>query len=127
MATKRFASAADAEEWLSSDELGLAVFQRVAEIVQERGGAELRVAVTQLGWARRRGFAYLWSPQRWLAEPDAEVVLALDLPRHDASPRWQQVVPVRSGRFMHHLELRTVAEVDDEVAGWVIEAYDDAG
>lgn len=127
MVAERFASAADAEEWLSSDELGLAVFQRVAQIVQEQGGAELRVAATQLGWARRRGFAFLWSPRRWLGERGAEVVLSFDLSRRDASPRWKQVVQVRPGRFLHHLEVRSIDEVDDEVARWAVEAYDGSG
>jgi hypothetical protein len=103
------------------------VFQRIAEIVEGCGGAELRVAATQLGWARTRGFAYLWSPQRWVGRGGAEVMLGLDLPRRDPSPRWQQVVQVRPGRFLHHLEVRSAAELGDEFADWVVEAYGEAG
>lgn len=124
---KRFVTAEDAEAWLSSDELGLAVFQRIAQVVDECGGAQLRMSVTQLGWARERPFAYLWSPQRWVGGQGEEVVLALDLPSRDQSPRWQQIVEVRPGQYTHHLEVRSADEVDQEIADRLREAYHAAG
>ena len=45
----------------------------------------------------------------------------------DHSPRWKQVVEPAPGRFTHHLELRSVDEVDDEVGGWLREAWEAAG
>lgn len=114
---------ADGWAFFEGDPLGRAVFDLVADRIDECGGAELRVARTQVGWARRRGFAFLWNPQRWLGERGAPLVLTVALASRDPSPRWKEVVEVRPGVFNHHLEIRSVGEVDDEVLGWVDQAY----
>lgn len=33
----------------------------------------------------------------------------------------------QAGVWMHHIELRDVGQVDDEVCGWLAEAYASAG
>jgi hypothetical protein len=118
MTSKRWADPDDAEVFFGDDAMGLAVFHRVLDEVDACGGAELRVAPTQVGWARRRGFAFLWSASRWLGDSAAPVV---------ASARWKQVVQIRPGLCNHHLEIRDEADLDDEVLGWVREAYVAAG
>jgi hypothetical protein len=54
-------------------------------------------------------------------------VLSVALPREVADPRWKEVVHPSPGVWMHHLELHSPAEVDDEVRAWLAEAYDAAG
>ena len=127
MASKRWAERGDAEAFFAGAPLGLDVFDRVAAAIGTWGGAELRVAKTQVGWARRRGFAFLWSASRWLDERGAPLVLTVALPSRVESPRWKQVVEVRPGLWNHHLEVRAAADVDDEVLGWIRGAYDAAG
>lgn len=82
---------------------------------------------SQVVLRRRRGFAYVWLPGRWLAHPAAEVVLSIALPRHEASPRFKQVAHAAPRVWMHHLEVHAAADVDAEVAGWLEEAYRAAG
>ena len=101
----------------------LAELEIVADRVADLGGAELRVSTTQIGWARRRGFAFLWNPQRWLGQRGAPLVLTLGLPERDPTPRWKEVVEIRPGLYTHHLEVRAVEDVDDEVLTWVDRAY----
>jgi hypothetical protein len=55
------------------------------------------------------------------------VVLSIALGRHDPSPRWKEVVHPSPKQWMHHLEVRTVADLDDEVAAWLHEAATRAG
>ncbi|SRR5512138_1084364 len=113
------------EEFFAGQPLGLATYAWVRTRVAELGGAEVRVSTSQVAFRRRRGFAFLWRPDRYLDDPDVEVVLTLVLDRHDPSPRFKEVVhPGRS--WVHHLEVRDVAELDEEVEGWLREAYDDA-
>jgi len=119
----RWATRADARVFFGEDPLGWAVFEAVAGVIDECGGAELRVAATQVGWARSRGFAFLWKPQRWLGGRAAPLVLSVDLPDRDPSERWKQAVEVRRDHWMHHLEIRSAADVDDEARGWVSRAY----
>ena len=113
----------EGRQFFADDPLGLAVFEIVADRVADLGGAELRVSTTQIGWARRRGFAFLWNPQRWLGQRGAPLVLTLGLPERDPTPRWKEVVEIRPGLYTHHLEVRAVEDVDDEVLTWVDRAY----
>lgn len=116
-----------AEHFFCDCALGGAVFRQVQATIGGLGGCDLRVDETQVGWARRRGFAFLWLPGRWLQGQHAEVVLSVGLPRHDDSPRWKQVTEVRPGLFMHHLELRATSDIDSEVDNWLAEAFEAAG
>ena len=114
------------ESLLAEQPLGLAAHARVLEILGALGAVDVRVAKTQLTYRRRRGFAYLWLPGTWLRNPAAEVVLSIALPREDGSPRWKQVAHPSARIWMHHLELRGLRELDDEVAGWLSEAWESA-
>ena len=107
--------------------LGLAAFDRVCEMLGETGAFEVRVSRSQVGFRRRRGFAYLWLPGQYLRNPTAEVVLSIPLDRRDDSPRFKEVVAVSPRHWMHHLELRAVGDLDDEVLAWLREAADLAG
>ena len=93
------------------------------EIVAALGAADVRVTRSQVAYRRRRAFAWTWLPGRWLRSPGAEVVLSVSLRRRDDSARWKEVVNPAPGRWMHHLEIRAAADLDDEVAAWLAEAW----
>lgn len=112
---------------LAGHPVALEVLARVRELLDALGPYDLRVSRSQLAFRRRRGFAYLWRPGQYLSGPVAEVVLSVVLGRQDPSPRWKQVVHPAPAHWMHHLELRSPAELDDQVAAWLREAYDRAG
>ncbi len=88
------------------------------------GAAELRVTRSQVAFRRRKAFAWAWIPDRYLRGGHAPLVLTLAFPWRDGSSRWKQIVEPAPGRFTHHLELRAVAELDDEVAGWLRQAWE---
>ncbi len=99
----------------------------MAAVVGEVGPSERRITKSQIAWRRRRGFARVWTPDRYLHGDGAPLVLSVALPRRDASPRWKEVVEPRPGHWMHHLELRAEDDVDDDVAAWLREAWAAAG
>ena len=115
------------EGFFAGSPLGRAVFERVRAATDAAGGCRIRVSPSQVAFRRRRGFAYLWLPGRYLARPTAEVVLTIALGRHDPSPRWKEVAHPARAHWMHHLELHDPADVDEEVARWLREAADRAG
>jgi hypothetical protein len=115
------------EEFFAGRPLGLAVYERVRSIVDGFGPVEARVSKSQVAFRRRRGFAYLWLPGMYLANPAAEVVLSIALRRCIESPRWKEVVRPAPATWIHHLEIRDVAELDDEVASWLREAAEGGG
>lgn len=117
----------DPAEFFADSPLGLAVLERVRSITESFASVDLRVSRSQVTFRRKRGFAYLWRPGMYLEHPGAEVVLSIALARHVESARWKQVVEPSPGRWMHHLEIRAVQDIDDEVSGWLREAAVGAG
>lgn len=114
-------------EFFAGHPLGEQVFDRVWPVLATWPDSTARVSKSQVAFRRRRGLAWLWLPGRYLARPIAEVVLSVALGRRDRSPRWKEVAHPASAHWIHHLELRRVAEVDDEVDGWLREAAERAG
>ena len=112
--------------FFAGEPVGLQVYDEVVRLLDRAGPATVRVTKSQVAFRRRRGFCWLWLPAMYLRTPAAPVVVSVALPRMDESARWKQVVEV-GGHWMHHLELRDVAEIDGEVAAWLAEAYACAG
>jgi Domain of unknown function (DUF5655) len=102
-------------------------FAEVERAVARLGHSTVRVTKSQVAFRRRRGFAWVWLPGRWLRRPGAEAVLSIALARHDASPRWKEVAHPTERVWMHHLELPGPGLVDAEVRAWLAEAYAAAG
>jgi len=76
--------------------VALAVFVRVRSILEQLGSVEIRTSKTQVSFRRKRGFACLWLPGRYLTRPTADVVLSFALGRHDPSPRFTAPADGRS-------------------------------
>ena len=115
------------EEFFAGEPLGLAVYGKVRAVIESFGPFEVRVSKSQVAFRRARGFAYIWLPGRYLARPNAPVVLSIAVDRKIDSPRFKQVVQPPTGPWMHHLEVQGIEELDDEVAGWLAEAAEGAG
>jgi hypothetical protein len=113
--------------FFSGRPIGLAAYERVRAILDELGPYETRTTKSQVAFRRRRGFAYLWVPQMYLGPRGAPVVLSIALARHVASDRWKEVAHPSALMWMHHLEFRDPAEIDDCVRDWLAEAYREAG
>lgn len=104
------------------------IFDALRALIDEPGPCELAVTKSQVAFRRERPFAWAWMPGQYLrGRKLAPLVLSVALARRDPSPRWKQVVEPRPGRFMHHLELFSVNELDDEVRAWLREARELAG
>jgi len=114
------------EEHFAGHPLALAVLDGVRALVEGMGGAEVRTTKSQVAFRRRRGFAYLWLPGRYLAKPAADVVLSVVLGRRDESPRWKEIAHPSPAQWMHHLEVTDPAQIDAEVEAWLREAAERA-
>lgn len=109
------------------DVLSRELFAVVRAAIDSVGPSELRVTKSQIEFRHRGGFAWVWMPAQYLRGTVAPLVLTIKLSRRDVSPRWKEVVEARPGRFIHHLELHSRADVDEEVLGWIREAWGPAG
>lgn len=104
--------------------LGRQVYDAVAGLVDELGPATVRVTKSQVAFRHRKPFCWLWLPGAYLARPGAEVVVSVALAREDTDPRWKETVQVTPHRWMHHLEVHDVGDLDAQLRGWLAEAYD---
>ena len=91
------------------------------------GRVEMTVSKSQITLRRERPFAWIWIPGRYLRGKTAPLVLSLAFPQPNPSPRWKEIVEPAAGRFMHHLELYTGHDLDDEVRAWLQSAWQLAG
>ena len=114
------------EELFAGHPVALAALDRVRSILETLGPVEVRASTSQVAFRRRRGFAFLWRPGQYLANPTAAVVLSLALGRRDDSPRFKEVVHPSPRHWMHHLEISDAGDIDDEVVGWLGEAAERA-
>jgi uncharacterized protein DUF5655 len=113
------------EEFFDGHPDGLAIYRRVADVIDGLGEAEVRVSQSQIAFRARRGFAYVWRPGRYV-DNDVPAVLSIPLPAEDKSKRFKAVVHPSLKVWMHHLEIRDPDQVDDEVARWLRDVYDAA-
>lgn len=104
-----------------------AIFDVARDAIATLGTAELQVTKSQIAFRHGRGFAWAWTPDRYLRGETAPLVLSISLNRADTSPRWKEVVEVPGNHWMHHLELGDASDIDDEVRRWLREAWDLAG
>ena len=94
--------------------------------IEAIGPVQLRTGKSQVSFRRRRAFAWVWIPARYLRGKHAPLVLTISLNRRDTSDRWKETVGPLSGRFTHLLELQALSDIDAEVAGWLREAWEAA-
>lgn len=114
------------DDYFSGREQSRQLFDAVHRAVAVFGLVELRVSKSQVAFRRRKAFAWVWIPGKYLGGETAPLVLTLSLPNRSPSSRWKQIVEPYPGRFTHHLELYTAEQVDDEVYQWLRQAWEDA-
>jgi len=116
-----------AEGYLAGSEVGLATLARVREVLASHPDVVERTTRSQVAFRRRTGFAFLWRPGQYLRHPGAQVVLSIGLPHRVGAARFKEVAHPNASRWIHHLEVHEVGDLDDDVAAWLRAAADAAG
>lgn len=111
------------DEFFLGFEDSRALYEALAAKLDQLELVKVLVTKSQIAWVRRRAFAWAWLPDRYLGSGHAPLVLSVALDRRDDSRRWKQVVEPSPGHFMHHMELRSTSEIDDDVSRWLREAW----
>lgn len=103
----------------------LSIFQAVQQEVSVLGESSVTVTKSQVAFRRRKSFAFLWRPGQYIASA-VPAVLSIALPNELVSDRFKEIAHPAPNVWMHHLELEGVADIDDEVAAWLAEAFANA-
>jgi hypothetical protein len=106
-------------EFFAGQDESRQVFEEVRRAAKVLAPVELRVSKSQVSFRRRKAFTWVWMPSQYLRGKTAPLVLTLSFPHRDASPRRKEIAEPSRGRFTHHLELYSLADIDDEVRCWL--------
>ena len=93
------------------------LFDRLLAAVREHGPVTVNATASRITFQVRMRFAGIERPRR------DHLPLNFVLTRPVASPRVHRVEHVPPYYYVHRLPLRRVEDVDDEVRGWLAEAY----
>jgi uncharacterized protein DUF5655 len=91
-------------------------FRALLATARRNGPVKVLPEKTRIAFQVRMSFAAFTPRKHWL---DGHVVLA----RRRESPRFKRIYEVSPRNQVHEFRLRSAAEVDDEVADWLREAY----
>jgi hypothetical protein len=114
------------DDYLTGHDLAQQLFAAIATVVGEFGEVTIHTSKSQIAFRRRRNFAWVWIPGKYLRGRGAPLVLTLVFAMRMGSPRWKEVVQPRPGFFTHHLELFRLDDIDEEVRAWLRAAYEAA-
>lgn len=106
--------------------VALALHREVEAAILSIGPAQVKVSKSQVGFNRDRPFAATWRAGQYLGREEAPLILSVYLKHRDNSSRWKEVAEPAPGRFTHHIELHSVADVDDFVRARLAEAWEAA-
>ena len=87
---------------------------------------KVRVQKTQITFSNRRNFAFVsFLPARKAKDrPKHYITVTFGLDHRVASPRIDAAVEPYPNRWTHHVLISSAEEIDEELMGWVREAYD---
>ena len=106
------------EKFLAGKSAGaIALYERLSALVHQCGRVKLAPAKTRIGFQVRMIFAAVNKLNDGGLE--AHVVLA----RRVSNPRFQRVETMSPKCYVHHFRVEALSELDQEVAGWLCEAY----
>lgn len=113
----------DLGDYLAAHEDSRELFEVLRSVILELGPVTERPSRSQVAFRNGRTFALVWAPGQYLGERGTPLALSLVFPERDTGQRWKEVVEPHRGLFLHHLELRTTDDIDDQVRAWLSRAY----
>ncbi len=100
------------------------LYQHIRAFVETLGPVTIKVTKTQVSFANGRQFAWVWLPMEWAKNrPPNSIVLSFSLGEHLRHAMIVQVVEPYPGRWMHHVIVQDESDLNDDVRGWLTDAF----
>src|SRR5438445_13673142 len=93
-----------------------AIYEAVMEHLDTVGPVHVEPVSVGIFLKRAKGFAQLRPMLKWVA-------LSFSLPRRVQHPRIVRKVEGYRGRYYHVANIRSPEDIDDDIRGWLTEAY----
>ena len=99
-------------------------FQLIQEFIESIGPVKIEVTKTQVSFALRTKFAWVWLPQMWIKKrKEASITLTFSLRRHIQHERIKEAVEPRPGYWTHHVIIEKKSDFNNKVREWLYESY----
>ena len=100
----------------------LHLFTVIQRFIESVGPVTIEFQKTQISFASRTKFAWVWLPQKWVNRPENSVTLSFRVRRHIEHPLIVEVFGPRYGWWMHHILIEEESDLED-AKSWLREAY----
>ena len=113
-----------AQKFFSEKPIQHHLFDLLRRYIQSLGFVEMKATKSQISFANKRQFAWVWLPISWdKKRPKNSIVLSFSLEKKVTHLQIVQVVEPYSKRFMHHVIIEKESDITDVVRKWLKEAY----
>jgi len=85
---------------------------------------KIKVQKSQISFASKHGFAYVWLPMRQMeGRPAVYMIVSFGLPYSIDSPRIVEAVEPYPHRWTHHVIIASLEDIDEQVMDWIDLSY----
>ncbi len=89
------------------------------------GDVEVSQTKAQASFGSSRKFAWAWLPQLWIANaPKEGLVISFRLDHPVEHPVIKECLEPSPGNWMHHVEVANPSDLDENLRGWLRQAYE---
>ncbi len=94
------------------------------KILGNMENVNIKVQKSQISFFTNKSFAYVWLPIRKMKNrPNVYIILTFGLNYQIQSHRILESVEPYPNRWTHHIIIQNTSEIDDEIMGWLRQAY----
>lgn len=114
----------EVEAFFTGNPVAKALFMAVERKIQAIGPAIISVTKTQISFATRTQFAWVWMPQPTDRKRQLHsLVLSFGCGRQIVHDQIVEAIEPYPGRWTHHVIIAEEADLTDAVDAWMREAY----
>ena len=111
--------------FFSGHEGAIPIYEKLeAAVLAEFPDVKIKVSKTQISFSNKQGFAFVsFNPCRRAKErPAIWMTISFGLGYQKQSPRIDVATEPYPGRWIHHVMVGSVDEIDEELMAWLMEA-----
>lgn len=112
-----------AEVFFSNQAKEIALYGAIEQMIDSIGPATISVTRSQISFATKTKFAWVWLPLPWGKRPEHSLVLTFAVNRHIEDPQIEETVEPYPGRWTHHVIIQEESDLNERVLLWLQEAY----
>lgn len=96
----------------------------VNKLRSEFNHVTIKIQKSQISFSNKHNFAFVWLPVRKMkGRPDVYIVVSFGLGYQVEDQRIVEATEPYPNRWTHHIIVQRESEIDDQLIGWIKQAY----